>query len=84
MCNLLIAIFRGKFTEAVDLGEKEKSEIPGGWGGGCSKTLWNGNSRRVGGSKVKNLPWGGGGGGGVWIFSGTTHFLFLIQAQNLH
>ena len=31
MCNLLIAVFRGKFTEAVDLGEKEKLEIPGGW-----------------------------------------------------
>ena len=69
MCNLLIAVFRGKFAEAVDLGEKEKLEIPEGWGGGgCSKTLWNGNSRGVGGSKVKNLPWG------VWIFSGTAHF----------
>ena len=34
MCNLLIAGFRGKFTEAVDLGEKEKLEIPGGGGGG--------------------------------------------------
>ena len=34
MCNLLIAVFRGKFTEAVDLGEKEKLEIPEGWGGG--------------------------------------------------
>ena len=56
--------FCGKFTEAVDLGEKEKLEIPGGRvGGGCSKTLWNGNSRGVGGPKVKNLPWGGGG---VW------------------
>ena len=33
MCNLLIAVFRGKFAEAVDLGEKEKLEIPGGWGG---------------------------------------------------
>ena len=61
MCNLLIAVFRGKFAEAVDLGEKEKLEIPGGWGEGGSKTLWNGNSRGVGGSKVKNLPWGGYG-----------------------
>ena len=34
MCNLLIAVFRGKFAEAVDLGEKEKLEIPGGWWGG--------------------------------------------------
>ena len=36
MCNLLIAVFHGKFPdlEAVDLGEKEKLEIPGGWGGG--------------------------------------------------
>ena len=58
MCNLLIAAFRGKFAEAVDLGEKEKLEIPGGWGG-CSKTLRKGNSRGVGGSKVKNLPCGG-------------------------
>ena len=49
MCNLLIAVFRGKFAEAVNLGEKEKLEIPGGGGGGCSKTLWNGNSRGVGG-----------------------------------
>ena len=33
MCNLLnLAVFRDKFTEAVDLGEKEKLEIPGGWG----------------------------------------------------
>ena len=32
MCNLLIAVFRGKFAEALDLGEKEKLEIPGGWG----------------------------------------------------
>ena len=72
MCNLLIAVFHGKFSEAVDLGEKEKLEIPGGWGGGCSKTLRNANSRGVGGSKVKNLPWGGGGG--VWIFSGTAHY----------
>ena len=61
MCNLLIAVFRGKFAEAIDLGEKEKLEIPGGWGGGCSKTLRNGNSRGVGGSKVKNLPWVGRG-----------------------
>ena len=30
--------------------------------GGCSKTLRNGNSRGVGGSKVKNLPCGVGGG----------------------
>ena len=70
MCNLLIAFFRGKFAEAVDLGEKEKLEIPGGWGGGgVQKTLWNGHSRGVGGSKVKNLPLGGG----VWIFSATAH-----------
>ena len=48
MCNLLKAVFRGKFTEAVDLGEKEKLEIPGGWGGGgCAKTLRNGNPRVV-------------------------------------
>ena len=47
MCNLLIAVFCGKFAEAVDLGEKEKLEIPGGLGG-CSKTLWNGNSWEVG------------------------------------
>ena len=33
MCNLLIAAFRGKFAEAIDLGQKEKLEIPGGWGG---------------------------------------------------
>ena len=64
MCNLLMAVFCGKFAEALDLHEKGKLEIPGGWG--CSKTLRNGNSRGVGGSKVKNLPWG------VWIFSGTT------------
>ena len=37
MCNLLIAVFRGKFAEAVDLGEKEKLEIPGGWGGGVQR-----------------------------------------------
>ena len=37
MCNLLIAGFRSKFAEAVDLGEKEKLEIPGGWGGGVFK-----------------------------------------------
>ena len=56
MCNLLRAGFRGKFAEAVDLGEKEK--LGNSWGVGvCSKTLWNGNSRGVGGSKVKNLPW---------------------------
>ena len=34
MCNLLIADFCGKFAEGVDLGEKGKLEIPGGWGGG--------------------------------------------------
>ena len=34
MCNLLIAVFHGKFAEAIDLGEKEKLEIPRGWGGG--------------------------------------------------
>ena len=69
MCNLLIAVFRGKFAEAIDLGEK----VGNSWGvggGGCSKTLWNGNSKGVGGPKVKNLPWGVGG---VWIFSGTAH-----------
>ena len=37
MCNLLKAVFRGEFAEAVDLGEKEKLEIPGGWGGGVFK-----------------------------------------------
>ena len=62
MCNLLIAV-RGKFAEAVDLGEKETWR--GGGGGGCSKTLRNGNSRGWGGgSKVKNHPWDGGRGGG--------------------
>ena len=77
MCNLLIAVFRDKFTEAVDfIGEKEKLEIPGGWGGGCSKTLWNGNSRGVGGSKVKNLPWGGGGAGGYGYFLELHIFFF--------
>ena len=34
-------------------------EIPGGWGGGPPTTLWNGNSRGVGGFKLKNHPWGG-------------------------
>ena len=29
--------FRGKFAEAIDLGEKEKLEIPGGWGGGVQR-----------------------------------------------
>ena len=33
-------------------------EIPGGWGGPPT-TLWNGNSRGVGGFKLKNHPWGG-------------------------
>ena len=78
MCNLLIAVFHGKFAEAVDLGEKEKLEIPGGWG--CSKTLRNGNSRGLGGSKVKNLPWGGG------VFSGTAHsdsLFFKLNHANI-
>ena len=51
MCHLLIAVFHGKFAEAVDLGEKEQLEIRVGGGGGCSKTLRNGNSRGVGGLK---------------------------------
>ena len=58
MCNLLIALFRGKFTEAVDLGEKEKLEIPGG----CVQTP-SGKEPSV-----------RGGGGGVRIFSGTAHW----------
>ena len=33
-------------------------EIPGGWGGPPT-TLWNGNSRGVGGFKLKNHAWGG-------------------------
>ena len=37
MCNLLIAVFHRKFAEAVDLGVKEKLEIPGGWGGGVQR-----------------------------------------------
>ena len=52
--------FRGKFAEAINLGEKEKLEIPGGLGGGgVSKTLRNGNPMGVRGSKVKNHPCGG-------------------------
>ena len=60
MCNLLTAVFRGKFAEAVDLGEKEKLEIPGGWGGGGVQRP--SGTEIPGWSKVKNLPWGGGGG----------------------
>ena len=68
MCNLLKVVFRGKFTEAVDLGEKEKLEIPGGWGGGGFKDPQRPSGTEIPGwSKVKNLPWG------VWIFSGTTN-----------
>ena len=37
---------------------KKNMEIPGGWGGPPT-TLWNGNSRGVGGFKLKNHPWGG-------------------------
>ena len=58
---------------------KKHMEIPGGWGGPPT-TLWNGNSRGVEGSKLKNHPWGGGGG--VWIFSGITQcpilFIYLF------
>ena len=60
MCNLLIAVFRGKFAEAVDLGEKEKLEIPGGWG--VFKDPLERKFQGGRGSKVKNLPWGGGYG----------------------
>ena len=63
MCNLLIAVFSGKFAEAVDLGEKEKLEIPGGGGEGLFKDPQERKFQGVGGSKVKNLPWGGEGGG---------------------
>ena len=35
-------------------------EIPGGWGG-PQMTLWKGNSKGVGGKKLKNHPWGGYG-----------------------
>ena len=60
MCNLLIAVFRGKFAEAIDfIGEKEKLEIPGGWGG----------VQRPSGTEIP-------GGWGVWIFSGTAHCKF--------
>ena len=60
MCNLLIVVFRGKFAEAVDLGEKEKLEIPGGWGGVQRPSGTEIPGGGVGGSKVKNLPWGVG------------------------
>ena len=53
-------------------------EIPGGWGGPPT-TLWNGNSRGVGGFKLKNHPWGVG----VWIFSGITHYLRVLLRKNL-
>ena len=59
MCNLLIVVFRGKFAEAVDLGEKEKLEIPGGWGWGVFKDPLERKFQGVGGPKVKNLPWRG-------------------------
>ena len=68
MCNLLIAVFCGKLAEAIELGEKEKLEIPGGLGGVFKDPLKR-KFQGVGGSKVKNLPWGGR----VWIFSGTAH-----------
>ena len=56
MCNFLIAVFRGKFAEAFDLGEKEKLESPGV--GGVQRPP---GIEIPGWSKVKNLPWGGGG-----------------------
>ena len=74
MCNLLISGFCGKFAEAVDLGEKEKFlEISGRWG--VFKDT--GNSSGVGGSKVKNLPWG------VWIFSGIAQCDFKMELENV-
>jgi len=39
---------------------KKKLENPGGWGG-PPQTLWNGNSRGVGGLKLNDHPWGGYG-----------------------
>ena len=39
---------------------KKNPENPGGWGG-PPETLWNGNSRGVGGLKLNDHPWGGYG-----------------------
>jgi len=40
--------------------DKKKLENPRGWGG-PPQTLWNGNSRGVGGLKLNDHPWGGYG-----------------------
>ena len=74
MYNLLMAVFRGKFTEAVDLGEKEKLEIPGGWVG-----VQRPSGGR--GSKVKNLP--GGGGGGWYGYFLEPHNATLVPSPSI-
>ena len=69
MCNLLIAVFRGKFADqAVDLGEKEKLEIPGGWGWGWGvfKDPLEWKFRGGGGGFKDPLEWKFQGGGGVF------------------
>ena len=67
-----------KICKGCKWSKKKNMEIPGGWGGPPT-TLWNGNSRGVGGFKLKNHPWGGG----VWIFSGITH-CDNVQLSSLH
>ena len=50
MCNLLIAVFHGKFAEAIDLGEKEK--LGNSWGvGGLFKDPQEWKFQGVGGLK---------------------------------
>ena len=51
MCNLLRAVFRGKFAEAVNLGEKEKLGNSWGVGGGEFKDPQEWKFQGVGGLK---------------------------------
>ena len=51
-------------------------EIPGGWGGPPT-TLWNGNSRGVGGFKLKNHPWGGYG-----YFLESHNMKYVVEGTN--
>ena len=62
----------------------EKKSGNSGGVGGLPNTLWNGNSRGVGGFKLKNHPWGGGGGGGgMDIFWNHTFAYLYFLACNV-
>ena len=77
--ELVLTFFVFKYQNHFEFPKGEKRsprlkipEIPGGGAGGSSKTPWNRKSWGVG---SKSIPWRGGGG--VWIFSGTTHKVYI-------